>query len=419
MKSKTAFAATLFFFVLLPYLSVHGQSTNGSADSFADNTALSEGVKLAKSKKLEQAGKKFEESSRFWQVNPTSSLYLTILDDVNNNRLKKKHAANIFKAAHEDLNAKSKKALKRINKVVKKNKDYFPFHVIRGDILASLQNDKEAEHAFTKAVNLAQNSPLPYVYRAKFYAKLGRSDEAIADLTKAIALEPSYSCGYFERGFTYCVQGSYSKAIKDFEIAVAHHPDWGRSAIVIEAYHNRGVGRIQKKSYRKAIADFNRAIEIDPEHLSSYLNRARAFKKLKSYTKALEDLKHCIQKNPEFKEAYYQRGILHSDRRHYAKAAIDFRAALKLSPKDTKLSFKVAETYYKASKYNKAIAEFNKVIELDARYFWAYYWKGYSHKSLRQPKQAVRAFQTFLEYAPKQYFKQILHAETEIEKLKR
>jgi len=64
----------------------------------------------------------------------------------------------------------------------------------------------------------------------------------------------------------------------------------------------------------------------------------------------------------------------------------------------------VAENYYKAGKYNQAIAEFNKVIKLDARYFWAYYWKGYSHKNLWQPKQAVRAFQTFLEYAPKQYF---------------
>jgi len=149
------------------------------------------------------------------------------------------------------------------------------------------------------------------------------------------------------------------------------------------------------------------------------LNRARAYKKLKSYTKALKDFEHCIQKNPEFKEAYYQRGILHSDRRHDAKAAIDFRAALKLSPKDIKLSFKVAETYYKAGKYSPAIAEFNKVIKLDGRYFWAYYWKGYSHKSLQQQKQAVRAFQTFLKYAPKQYYKQILHAEMEIKKLQR
>ncbi len=174
MKLKTTFAANLFFFLLLPYLFVHGQGTNGSVDSFGDNSALSEGVKLAKNKKLDQAGKKFEESSRFWQINHTSSLYLGILDDVKNNRLKKKHAANIFKAVHEDLNAKSKKALKQINKDLKKNKDYFPVHVIRGDILAGRENDEEAEKEFTKAVELAQNSPLPYVFRAKFYAKLDR-----------------------------------------------------------------------------------------------------------------------------------------------------------------------------------------------------------------------------------------------------
>jgi len=55
MKLKTTFAATLFVLLLLPYLPVHGQGTNGTVDSFADNSALSEGVKLAKSKKLDQA----------------------------------------------------------------------------------------------------------------------------------------------------------------------------------------------------------------------------------------------------------------------------------------------------------------------------------------------------------------------------
>ena len=98
-----------------------------------------------------------------------------------------------------------------------------------------------------------------WAFWAKFYAKLDRSDEAIADLIKAISLQPSYAYGYFERGFTYCLQGSYGKTIKDFEVAVAHHPDWGRSTIVIEAYHNRGVERIQKKSYRKAMR-----ISIEP-----------------------------------------------------------------------------------------------------------------------------------------------------------
>jgi len=182
-------------------------------------------------------------------VNHTSSLYLTILDDIKNNRLKKKAAANIFKAAHEDLNAKSKKALKQINKGVKKNKDYFPVHIIRGDILAGRENDEESEKAFTKAVELAPDSPLSYVFRAKFYAKLDRYDEALTDLTKAIALDPVYGFGYFERGFIHCLQREYSKAIKDFEVVNAHHPDWARSTIVLEAYHNRGVERIQKKSY--------------------------------------------------------------------------------------------------------------------------------------------------------------------------
>ncbi len=41
-----------------------------------------------------------------------------------------------------------------------------------------------------------------------------------------------------------------------------------------QAYNNRGVARIKLKDYTGAIEDLNQALQIEPNFLQAYLNRA-------------------------------------------------------------------------------------------------------------------------------------------------
>lgn len=413
-------ALTLLSLLMSPYETVQAQEPkNGEADSFEPSSAINEGIDLGKRKKLDQARQKFEESLAYWQVNPTAALYLKILEDVDKGILKKKIATNIFKRLKEDLDGKHEKALKEIRKIVKKNKGYFPIYMVQADLLTRADNYEEALESLDKAVDLTKNSALALIHRGKFQASNGERKLAIEDFTTAISRDSSSEISYFERGFAYVLQEKFSEAIADFEIATNLYPDWKSSTVVNEAYHNRGVKWIKQKKYKKAIADFDQAIRINPDFLPAYLNRGSAYRNLKQYSKAVGDFTHCIENDNNFIDAYYNRALTHYTRRHYKKAADDLVKAIELRPESKKMQFKLAESYYNLKNYKTALTHFNKVIQLDAQHYWSYYWKGFSLGYLRKPEPAIVAFRQFLKLAPKKYYKQISHAELEIDKMKR
>ncbi len=410
---------TLLLITIFPLTLQAKTNIEDGTDTSKLNEALSSGIKFAKKKDFKKAKPAFRATLNSWQTHPNARLYLKIIRDSEQKTIKKKVAGNIFKAVFEDYNAHYKKALKQIEKSRKKNKTYFPVYLIKGDILNNLENDEAAELAYDKAIALAPKSPLPYLLRGLFYQKNDQPEKAIDDYSKAIEFDPNSAIGYYVRGFVNCVRKNYASAIKDFNVASKQYPDWGRSAIVNEAYFSRGVQRTLKKSYKRAVLDFNKAIEINPDYLDSYLNRGIAYRNLKSYRKAIKDFNTCIEKRPNFKDAYYHRAVTYYEQGKYKQANADLVKVLEFEPGNTKTRFKLAESYYKSGRYNNAITQFNKVLKQNPRYYWAYYWKGFACKSARKNKQAVAAFKGFLSLAPKNYYKQIIIVETEIKKIRR
>jgi len=271
---------------------------NSDAVSTDDlQTQLVAAVKRGKDKKFEQATKQFEALQAYWQFQPISSLYLTICGDIES-VIEKKKAGDVFKGAYEDLTGNTKKGLKRVEKVSKKYKNYYPLYILQAEMLTNLDENDKAIQAYDRAIELAGDEILPHLFRGKYYAAIQEPDGAIYDYTQALDRDTTSAMVYFERGFTYCLKEKYTLAINDFEKAVTNYPEWGKSTIVNEAYHNRGLLHIQRKAYKEAIKDFDRAIEINPDFLKSYLSRGIAYRNLKSYTKAMADFNHCIPGNP-------------------------------------------------------------------------------------------------------------------------
>ncbi|RMD94451.1 MAG: tetratricopeptide repeat protein [Calditrichaeota bacterium] len=385
-------------------------------DTLSVQTILMDGIEAGRKKDFNTAKQKFEQALNYWQTSASAHLYLQILKDASEKKFKNKYATEIFKALNEQNLARHKKALKRISKVIKKNKEYFPAYIVQGGIYTSQENYAKAEEAYTQAINLAPNSVLPWLFRGKYYGKTEQFKKAVDDYTQALQLA-TWPIEFFERGFVYCLLKEYDEAITDFEKAFLKYPQWQNSTVVYEAYHNRGVQRLNGNAYHGAVSDFSHAIQINPDYLSSYLNRGIAFKHLKKYQKAIKDFNFCLARKPDFREAYYNRGLTYFEQRAYSKAADDFRKALEYAPDDVSVQFKLAECYYNSRKYKRAVVHFNRVLKLNPSYFWAYYWKGYALEGLKRRQQAISAFQKFISLAPKQYYKQIAHAKVEIRKL--
>ncbi len=418
MRRPTTLLLLLIALLFLPTLPAHAQNGKADKQTWQPTTALEEGIERARKKDLKKAALNFQEALNHWQLHAVARLYLQVLKDAENKRLKKKEAVELFKSVDLERKNDHKKALKTISKLLKKKKNYAPFYIVKGELLADAEDNQAAEAAFAAAIDHAADSPLPYLLRGRYYARTHAEAEAVDDFTAAVTTDPDLAIGFFERGFVYCLEKKYDLAIKDFEVAAQTYPAWGKAPIVNEAYYGRGSKRFQQHSYRRALADFERAIRIDSTYLNSYLNRGLCYRGLKAYSKALKDFSFCIAQDPEFKDAYYERAATYYTRRRYSQALPDLLKTLELDPADKRARLKLGECYYQLRKYNQAIAQFDKLIKQDSGYFLAYYWKGYACKDSRRYKQALAAFRQFLKLAPQHYYKQIAHAQVEIKRIK-
>lgn len=94
-------------------------------------------------------------------------------------------------------------------------------------------------------------------------------------------MSPQYQ--HLKKGDNYSDKGKWNEAIVEYTKAIEIAPD------LIKAYNNRAVAYTEKGDYDKAIIDCNKVIQMDPQSTIPYYNRSIAFLYKKEYQKALED----------------------------------------------------------------------------------------------------------------------------------
>jgi Tetratricopeptide repeat. len=67
----------------------------------------------------------------------------------------------------------------------------------------------------------------------------------------------------------------------------------------------------KKLEFELVLRDYDKVIELDPNFIYAYFNRANVYCMQKDYAAALVDLNKAIEINPEFAEALFNRGLIH------------------------------------------------------------------------------------------------------------
>jgi AAA+ superfamily predicted ATPase len=111
-------------------------------------------------------------------------------------------------------------------------------------------------------------------------------------------------------------------------------------------YHNLGNDYYKIGEFDKAIEHYNKALELKPDLLETYFNRALAYTRKGLYDKALEDLNKVIELNPNLAEAFYTRGLVYEYKQDYNQAITEYNKALEVDPGYTKAESqrKIAES---------------------------------------------------------------------------
>jgi len=193
-------------------------------------------------------------------------------------------------------------------------------------------SDQQAEYHFhsideySLAIDQNQNNADAYFGRAMDFMVLQDLTEALNDFTRVIELRPDFILAYFNRAVVRS---------KLMEIETNNDNSTGielqNSSLNIQTNANKSfqstnnlyttpkIESITPSSkidetrraveYEQITRDYDKIIQINPDFVYAYYNRANLRCSMGDFRQALVDYNEAIKRNSEFAEAYYNRGI--------------------------------------------------------------------------------------------------------------
>ena len=151
---------------------------------------------------------------------------------------------------------------------------------------------------------------------------------------------------------------------QDQEITFLEEEDPLEGVPEASAHVSSGTEKQKFGDYDGAIADFDRAIEIDPQNVGAFVNRAVCKQAKDDHLGAIADWDRALELKPDDGGWYVNRGIVKEAVGDHEGALADYDRAAEVEP-EYEVAF-IARAYIRAKQgdYEGAIADYDRVIEL-------------------------------------------------------
>ena len=155
---------------------------------------------------------------------------------------------------------------------------------------------------------------------------------SIENFTKAIELDPNFLLAYFDRAVVQEKQLELKELTPEYEIKSTERitlPTTGNKNLQPSSTN---IGKptetaTVKIEYDLIVRNYNKVIELNPDFIYAYYNRAGIRFKQNDYKSAILDYNEAIRRDKEFAEAYFNRGLARFYMKDYTRALEDMRKA--------------------------------------------------------------------------------------------
>lgn len=189
---------------------------------------------------------------------------------------------------------------------------------------------------YSRMIGLSGGSIINYFGRSLDYQLVQDYQNAIQDLTEVLLRKDNFLLAYFnravlrfrqleidERSTAAAVRNSGDDELKNAALAGVGSQQGSSTGLTIrinnaaltaaerarvEAEHHAQVRRVECEM---AMRDLDKVIELAPQFVYAYYNKAYIAAKLNNFDTALHDLDEAIRIHPQFAEAYYNRGLIY------------------------------------------------------------------------------------------------------------
>lgn len=190
-------------------------------------------------------------------------------------------------------------------------------------------------------------------------ADCGEYELALVKLDEAFRADPASPRAFNDRGYVRYLQGKLSEARGDFTKAIELDPDY------LEPYVNRASVFLGMEAYDLALADLNFAIRRDPNLGAALNNRGQAYVALAKYDQAIADFTRGIELEPANAILLANRGRAYNKAKEFDLALKDLNRAVVLNPNGYRPWQRRATTYLESGLLDMALEDINKAIEIE------------------------------------------------------
>ena len=234
----------------------------------------------------------------------------------------------------EDYHTYAAMAVEEYNKTIYLKDDYAPAYLYRGLITRrykqigdTLYRYGQIVEDFKRAIALEPNNSDAHYYLGMTYVDLDQREEAKEILLKTLQFKKEYKAVYLQLGLIAEGEGDHAKAITHFEKELEIDPE------SVRAYQRLGdLYSSYSTDFGRAKETLKKALELQPNHVSTLLNYASTLYYLDQLGAATEQFETVIQINPKNLTANYNLALMYEYTGKTQQAINRWKKFLELNP---------------------------------------------------------------------------------------
>ena len=244
------------------------------------------------------------------------------------------HLLDRYAATLEDYDTYAAMAVEEYNKTINLKNDYAAAYLYRGLITRrykqigdTLYRYGQIAEDFKKVIALEPNNSDAHYYLGMTYVDLDQREDAKEILLKTLQFEKKYKGVYLELGLIAESEGDHAKAIGHFEKELEIDPE------SIRTYQRLGdLYSSYSTDFGRAKETLEKALEFQPNHVSTLLNYASTLYYLDRIGAATEQFETVIQLDPKNLTANYNLALMYEYSGKTQQAINRWKKFLELNP---------------------------------------------------------------------------------------
>lgn len=237
-------------------------------------------------------------------------------------------------------------------------------HVARGQALLKDKKFQEAALEFRNAIQIDEKLADAHWGLANAYEGLQRYQEAFEEMKQVVQLDANNLDVRVKLGNYYLMGGKQSAA------AISEAERLAKDVLQKNPNHIEGhilMGSVlfQQDKKPEAFAELNRAVDLDPQRVESYLSLARFYALTNDMTTAESTFQRAIAVKNSSALAHYEYAKFLVQTNRVDAAENEFQVAVQAEPANREARFVLASFYLVNKRYAKAEDAYKALAELD------------------------------------------------------